>query len=146
MLLLLQPRTHLAFSGLKSTLLGPVLLLHPHPQVLLCRVSVSPFSAQTVFVLRIALMHVQDLAPDLLEVHKVCTKACQGHSGCHPLLPVCQCNEADLLPRVAAIPLCYSSGALLLTCNPAPGCGHLLLALVREGWMDGRSPPPPALV
>lgn len=41
--------------------------------------------------------------------------------------------EHDLLDGVAEIPLCCSSGALLLICIPSPGSGHLLLALA-SNW------------
>jgi len=61
------------FLGCKCTLLGWVkLLINRHPQVLLMA-ALSPSSTQTVFVLRIAPTHVQDLALGLVELHEVCT-------------------------------------------------------------------------
>ena len=55
-------------------LLGHVeLLINQHPQVLLLRAALNPFSAQPVFVLGIALTHVQDLAHGLVEPHEVRT-------------------------------------------------------------------------
>lgn len=38
-------------------------------------------------------------------------------------------NEANLLAGVVGIPLQCSAGALLLTCDPSPDSGHLLLSL-----------------
>ncbi|KAK4832374.1 hypothetical protein QYF61_022229 [Mycteria americana] len=65
--------------GCKCTL--PVeLLINQHPQVLLLRAALNPFSAQPVFVLGIAPPHVQDLALGLVELHEV-------HTG-PPLKPV----------------------------------------------------------
>ncbi|KAK4825708.1 hypothetical protein QYF61_002067 [Mycteria americana] len=49
------------------------LLINQHPRVLLLRAALSPFSIQPVFVLGIALTHVQDLALGLVELHEVCT-------------------------------------------------------------------------
>ncbi|KAK4828488.1 hypothetical protein QYF61_026759 [Mycteria americana] len=58
--------------GCKCTLLGHVeFLINQHPQVLLLRAALNPFSAQHVFVLGIVLTHVQDLALGLVELHKV---------------------------------------------------------------------------
>ncbi|KAK4824031.1 hypothetical protein QYF61_009622 [Mycteria americana] len=62
------------FLGWKCTLLGRVeLLINQHPQVLLLKASLNPFSTQPVFVLGIALTHVQDLALGLAELHEVGT-------------------------------------------------------------------------
>ncbi|KAK4825967.1 hypothetical protein QYF61_003536 [Mycteria americana] len=59
--------------GCKCTLPGYAeLLINQHPQVLLLRAAVNPFSTQPVFVLGIALTHVQDLALGLVELHEVC--------------------------------------------------------------------------
>ncbi|KAK4824932.1 hypothetical protein QYF61_021552 [Mycteria americana] len=69
------------FLGCKRTLAGHVeLLINQHPQVLLLRAALNPFSAQPVFVLGIAPTHVQDLALGLVELHEV-------HTG-PPLKPV----------------------------------------------------------
>ncbi|KAK4823457.1 hypothetical protein QYF61_002293 [Mycteria americana] len=58
------------FLGCKRTLPGHVeLLINQHPEVLLLRATLNPFSAQPVFVLGIAPTHVQDLALGLCEVH-----------------------------------------------------------------------------
>jgi len=60
--------------GCKCTL--PVcaeLLVSQHPEVLILSAALNPFSAQPVFVLVIALTHVQDLALGLVELHRVCT-------------------------------------------------------------------------
>ncbi|KAK4821027.1 hypothetical protein QYF61_012113 [Mycteria americana] len=58
------------FLGCKHTLPGHVeLLINQHPQVLL-RAALNPFSAQPVFVLGIALTHVQDFALGLAELHE----------------------------------------------------------------------------
>ena len=55
--------------GCRRTLLGHVeLLVNTHPEVLLLRAGLDPLSAQPVFVLGIALTHVQDLALGLVEV------------------------------------------------------------------------------
>lgn len=43
-------------------------------------------------------------------------------------------NEADLLAGVSGIPSCCPSGTLLLTCNPSPGSGHLLVAPASNWW------------
>ncbi|KAK4808149.1 hypothetical protein QYF61_000129 [Mycteria americana] len=57
------------FLGCKCTLLGHVeLLINNIPKP-----AFNPFSAQPVFVLGIALTHVQDLALGLIELHDVCT-------------------------------------------------------------------------
>jgi len=54
--------------GCKRTLLGhSELFTNHHPQVLLLRAALNPFSAQPVFVLGIAPTHAQDLALDLVE-------------------------------------------------------------------------------
>lgn len=42
----------------------------------------------------------------------------------------------------AEIPLCCPSGALLLTCNPCPGFGHLLLSSNWSEWDGLRFPSP----
>ncbi|KAK4821259.1 hypothetical protein QYF61_017137 [Mycteria americana] len=69
------------FLGCKQALPGHVeLLINQHPQVLLLRAALSPFSVQPVFVLGIAPTHVQDLALGLVELHEV-------HMG-PPLKPV----------------------------------------------------------
>ncbi|KAK4827563.1 hypothetical protein QYF61_019187 [Mycteria americana] len=69
------------FLGCKCTLPGHVeLLINQHPHVLLLRAALNPFSAQPVFVLGIALTHVQDLALGFVELHEV-------HTG-PPLKPV----------------------------------------------------------
>ncbi|KAK4818029.1 hypothetical protein QYF61_004153 [Mycteria americana] len=80
---LLQPAGHASFDaaqdtvgflGCKRTLLGHVeLLISQHPQVLLLRAALNPFSSQLVFVLGIAPTHVQDLALGLVELHEVHT-------------------------------------------------------------------------
>ena len=59
--------------GCEHTLPGHVeLLVKHHPQVLL-RASLNPFSTiQSLFVLGIALTHVQDLSLGLVEPHEVC--------------------------------------------------------------------------
>jgi len=49
------------------------LAVNQHPQVLLLRAALNPFSAQPVFVLGIAPAHVQDLALDLVEPCEVRT-------------------------------------------------------------------------
>jgi len=62
------------FLGCEHTLAGHAeLLINQHPQVLLLRAALNPFSAQPVFVLGIALTHVQDLAHGLVEPHEVRT-------------------------------------------------------------------------
>ncbi|KAK4829762.1 hypothetical protein QYF61_006486 [Mycteria americana] len=62
------------FLGCKRTLLSHVeLLIDQHPQVLLLRAALNPFSTQPVFVLGIAPTHVQDLALGLFELHEVHT-------------------------------------------------------------------------
>jgi len=67
--------------GCKLILLTHVeLLINQHSQVLLSRAALNPFSAQPIFVLGIALSHVQDLALGLVELHDV-------HKG-PPLKPV----------------------------------------------------------
>jgi len=58
--------------GCQHTLLGPAeLLITQHPEVLLLRAALSPFSAQPVFVLGIAPTHGQDLALGLVELRDV---------------------------------------------------------------------------
>ncbi|KAK4827472.1 hypothetical protein QYF61_018708 [Mycteria americana] len=60
--------------GCKHTLPGHVeLLINQHPQVLLLRVALNPFSAQPMFLLGIASTHVKDLALGLVELHEVRT-------------------------------------------------------------------------
>ena len=78
-----RPAAHAAFDaaqdtagllGCERTLPGHVeLLVRQHPQVLLGRAAHNPFSAQPVFVLWIALTHVQDLALSLIKLHEFCT-------------------------------------------------------------------------
>jgi len=71
--------------GCRCTLVGHVeLLVNQHPQVLLIRATLTPFSAQPAFVLGIALTHAQDLAIGLVELHEVLTgppQSCPGPSG-----------------------------------------------------------------
>ena len=77
-----QPAAHASFDAAQDTagllgcehlLMGHVDLLVPHhPQVLLLRPALNPFSAYPVFVLVIAPTHVQDLAFGL-ERLEVCT-------------------------------------------------------------------------
>lgn len=54
-------------------------------------------------------------------------------------------NEANLLAGVSGIPSCCPSGTLLLTCNPSPGSGHLLVALALVGWTQVPVPQQPYL-
>ncbi|CAM9177511.1 unnamed protein product, partial [Bubo scandiacus] len=62
------------FLGCKHALLGHVeLLVNHYPQVLLLRAALNPLIAQPVFVLGIALAHVQDLVLGLVELYMVCT-------------------------------------------------------------------------
>ncbi|PKU48586.1 hypothetical protein llap_1122 [Limosa lapponica baueri] len=62
------------FLGCKHTLTAHVeLLIHQHPQVLLLRDALNPFSAQPVVVLGIAVTQAQDLALGLLELHEIRT-------------------------------------------------------------------------
>jgi len=49
------------------------LLAHQHPQVLLLRAALHPFSTQPVYVLGIASTHAQDPVLGLVEFHKVRT-------------------------------------------------------------------------
>ncbi|KAK4831476.1 hypothetical protein QYF61_017724 [Mycteria americana] len=61
--------------GCERTLSAHIeLLINQQPQVLLLRAAFSPFFSQPVFVLGIALTHVQDLALGLVELH-------EGHMG-----------------------------------------------------------------
>jgi len=56
----------------QRTLAGHVqLFIQQHTQDLLGRAALDPFSTQSVFVLGIALTHVQDPARGLAELHKV---------------------------------------------------------------------------
>jgi len=60
------------FLGCKHTLLGHVaLLVNQHPQVLLARAALNPCFTQPVFVLGLALIHVQDLALGLVKLPEV---------------------------------------------------------------------------
>jgi len=62
------------FLGCKCTLLGHIeFLINQHPQVLLLRADLNPFSAQPVSVLGIAPTHVKGLALGLVEFHEVLT-------------------------------------------------------------------------
>ena len=47
--------------------------INQHPQVLLSRSALNPFSTQPAFVPGVALTHVQDLALGLVELHDVRT-------------------------------------------------------------------------
>jgi len=63
-----------AFLGCERTLPRHIeLLVNQHPQVLLFRAALNPFTAQPVFVLVIAPTQVQDLAFGLAELHEVLT-------------------------------------------------------------------------
>jgi len=62
------------FLGCEHTLLGHVvLLINQHPQVLVLRAGLNPFTTQPVFVLEAAPTHVQDLALGLVELYEVLT-------------------------------------------------------------------------
>ena len=50
-------------------------------------------------------------------------------------------SGADLLAGVTGVALCCPSGALLLTCDPSPGCGYLLLGPAST-WDGLRFPSP----
>ncbi|PKU46357.1 rna-directed dna polymerase from mobile element jockey- hypothetical protein [Limosa lapponica baueri] len=64
----------LGFLGCNCMLPAHVkLLVHQHPQVLLLRAGLNPFSSQPVSVLGIAVTQVQNLALGLAELHEVCT-------------------------------------------------------------------------
>ena len=64
---------NIGFLCCKHTLPGHVeLFIHHCPQVLLLRAALNPFSTQLVFVLGIALTHMQDLALGPVELHEVC--------------------------------------------------------------------------
>ncbi|KAK4827142.1 LOW QUALITY PROTEIN: hypothetical protein QYF61_014736 [Mycteria americana] len=119
----LQPRIRL---GCKHTLPGHgELLINQHPQVLLLRAALNPFSTQPVFVLGIALTHVQDLALGLVELYGVrigpTSQACQGPSGWHLFPPASAPHSlvllADLL-RVHSIPLSMSLTKMLNSAGP----------------------------
>jgi len=57
--------------GCQRSLLGHVeLFINQHPEVFLLRAALNPFSSQHVFVLGIALTHVQALALGLAELHE----------------------------------------------------------------------------
>jgi len=78
-----QPAGHAAFDadqdvvgllGCECTLVTHVdLLVNQHSQVILLRAALDPFSTQPLFVLGIALTHLQDLALGLVELDEVHT-------------------------------------------------------------------------
>jgi len=78
---LARPAGHAAFGaaqntvgllGCEHTLLGHVQLFIPkYSQVLFSRAALHPFIPQPVLILGIALIHVQDIALDLVECHEV---------------------------------------------------------------------------
>ncbi|KAK4831361.1 hypothetical protein QYF61_017492 [Mycteria americana] len=60
------------FLGCKCTLLARVqFFIHQCPQILPCRTALNPFFPQSVLILGIALIQVQDLALGLVELHEV---------------------------------------------------------------------------
>ena len=67
-----QPRIQLAFQSANATLLACVkIFVHQNPQNLLHIVDLTPFSAQPVFVLGIALTQMQDVALGCMILHLV---------------------------------------------------------------------------
>ena len=112
-----QPAGHASLDAAQDmvgTLQGHVeLLVNQHTQVLLLRASLILFSAQPVFVLEVALTHMQDLALGLVDLYEICMgpplKPVQLLlDGMHSLQYV-DCttqlvSSADLL-RVRSIPL-----------------------------------------
>jgi len=57
-------------------------LVNQHPQILLVRAALKPFSTQPVFMLGIAPTQVQEVALGLVELHKVGkAQACTVPSG-----------------------------------------------------------------
>ena len=93
--------------GCEHTLLSHVeLLISWHPQVLLLRAALNPFSTQPVFVLGIASTQVQDLALGLVQLHEVRTgpplKAVQVPLGGIPCLqPVDHTTQLGVVGRLA---------------------------------------------
>ena len=119
---LLQPTGHSAFCsaedtvgflGFRHTLPAHVeLLINQHPQVLLLRAALNPFSAQPVFVLGIALAQMQDLALGLVELHEVCTgpplKPVQDPLDCIPALQCVNCmTQFGVVGKLAEGPLSF---------------------------------------
>ncbi|PKU44393.1 hypothetical protein llap_5336 [Limosa lapponica baueri] len=67
-----SPKKAVGFLGCKRALPAHTeLLIHQHPQVLWLRAALNAFSAQPVFVFRIAATQVQDLVLSLVELHEV---------------------------------------------------------------------------
>ena len=84
-------------AGSKYTLLANVkFLTSQHFQVLLPRAALNPFSTQTVFLLGIALTHVQDLAFGLVELYEFCMSP-EGEKRCLK-------REKEIFPKGKGIP------------------------------------------
>ena len=107
-------QARVAFLGCEHRLLGRVeLLILQYTKVLLGRAALNPFSTQPVFVLGIALTHVQDLALGLVELHEVHMSPlfepvrvpldgipCLQHVDCTTQLDVGKLAECALNPTV----------------------------------------------
>ena len=105
--------------GCECMLPGHVeLLVYQHPQVLLLRAALNPFSAQPVSVLGIAPTQVQDLALGLVEPHEVHTgpplQAVQVPLDGIPSIPRVDCLvlSANML-RMHSVPLPMSLTKML---------------------------------
>ena len=127
MLLLMQPRP-VCFPGCEHTLVAYVqLFIHQYPQVLLGRAVLKPFIPQSVLILGVALTHVQDLAPGLVEPHDVQTGPLSSLSrslwmASHPsgvlTAPHSLVSSANVL-RVHSIPLSMSLMKILNSTSPS---------------------------
>ncbi|KAK4821962.1 hypothetical protein QYF61_004966 [Mycteria americana] len=115
------------FLGCRRTLPGHVeLLINQHPQVLLLRAALNPFSAQPVFVLGIAPTHVQDLALGLAELHEVHTGPplklveipLDGIPSLHCVNRTTQLGVVANLLRVHSIPLSVLPTKMLNSAGP----------------------------
>lgn len=81
----------IGFLDCRCALLAHIhFFIQQHSQVLLLRDALNPLIAQPILMFRIALTQLNNLAPDLAELHEVNTsQACQGPSGWHLFPPTC---------------------------------------------------------
>ena len=91
------------FLGCKCTLWGHVeVFINQHPQVLLLRAALNPFSVQPAFMFGIVLTQGRIFHLALLNLMNWTTSpACPDPSGWHPFLSSCYSQHTDVIHKLA---------------------------------------------
>lgn len=117
-----------------------ILVMYQHPQVLLSRAVLNPFSIHPLLVLGTATTQLQDLALCLVELHEVHTGPplfSQGPSGWQSLPSSLLTVSHNLVPstnlqRVHTIPLSMSPAMMVNRPGPNPSGTSLVTGLYSD--------------